>query len=88
MFNIKPKERLEVTYDILKIINSNKNKILRDKLKKLSKLDVGNFRDYTQVLSEKGFITSNGKTYSLTKSGKEYLGEYKIILGFIDSFGL
>lgn len=42
-------------------------------------------------LIEKGFIAEdnkNGKTYSVTTKGQEYLNQYKMIVNFTSSFGL
>ena len=48
--------------------------------------------EYLAELISKEFIiehkTKKGKTYSLTPKGFEYLGKYKLIVFFVESFGL
>ena len=48
--------------------------------------------EYLKELMSKGFVVENvskeGKTYSLTQKGFDYLNQYKLIADFTDSFGL
>ena len=48
--------------------------------------------EYLNELVSKNFIIENmakhGKTYSLTQKGLNYLNKYKLIVDFVDSFGL
>lgn len=51
------------------------------------------FKDYLAELTEKGFIQSvegkkGRKTYSLTDKGFNFLERYKVILEFVENFGL
>jgi len=48
--------------------------------------------EYLAELIQKGFIveseTKNGKTYSLTDKGYDYLAKFRLIIEFQKSFGL
>ncbi|MFC2134869.1 winged helix-turn-helix domain-containing protein [Bacteroidota bacterium] len=88
----KKRERLEVIYDILSAIRSSNNSIKPTRLLYSSNLSPQMFKDYVLELLEKKFIMENvekeRKTYSLTTKGYNFLEEYKVIVGFIEDFGL
>jgi predicted transcriptional regulator len=88
----KKRERLEVIFDILKAIQDSGNIIKPTRLMHSSNLSPQMFDEYLQELLSKGFIkehTDKGKkTYSLEKKGFLFLEEYKVIVRFIDNFGL
>jgi predicted transcriptional regulator len=89
---VKKRERLEVIYDILKTIQDNQNHIKPTRLLHLSNLSPQMFKDYTEELLEKKFMTqeeeSERRTFSVAKKGFEFLEEYKVIQNFIENFGL
>ncbi|MFH1127716.1 MAG: winged helix-turn-helix domain-containing protein [archaeon] len=89
----RKRERLEVIYDILKIIRANYNSIRSTPLLRYSNLSSQSFSEYYLELLEKGFIKEvvdkKGKKYiTLTDKGFKYLEKYKLILGFVDEFEL
>lgn len=89
----KKRDRLEVIYDILKIIQDRHNSIKPTPLLRYSNLSSSSFSDYCKELSEKELIKEiidkKGKKFiTLTDKGFKYLEKYKLILGFIDEFEL
>jgi predicted transcriptional regulator len=48
--------------------------------------------EYLSELISKDFVTEvnnkEGKTYSVTEKGREFLNKYQLIIEFTDSFGL
>ncbi len=89
---IKKRERLEIIYDILVLINNNHNQMKPTPLLRKSNLSSSQFDKYILELLEKDFIefsTVDSKNYySLTKKGFEYISKYKVILKIIDDFDL
>lgn len=93
MDKIRRRDRLEVIYDILKIIRHYNNSIKPTPLLRYSNLSSQSFSDYLTELMEKGFVKEitdeKGKKFlTLTDKGFRYLEKYKMILGFIDEFEL
>lgn len=89
----KKRERLEVIYDFLKIIQENHNSIKPTPLLRKTNLSSQSFNEYFQELLKKEFIKEiydkNKKKYiTLSDKGFHYLEKYKTILGFIDDFDL
>ncbi len=86
------RERLEVIYDILKAIQNKNSKIKPTHIMYKANLSHQMLEDYLKDLIKKQFITetksAKGRTYSLKDKGFEYINKYKIITGFIESFGL
>jgi predicted transcriptional regulator len=87
------RDRLEVVYDILKIIRQHHNSIKPTPLLRYSNLSSQSFSEYLNELLEKGFvkeiIDEKGKKFlTLTDKGFRYLEKYKLILGFIEEFEL
>ena len=87
------RDRLEVVYDILKIIRQHHNSIKPTPLMRYSNLSSQSFSEYLSELLEKGFvkeiIDEKGKKFlTLTDKGFRYLEKYKLILGFIEEFEL
>jgi predicted transcriptional regulator len=90
---MKKRERLEVIYDILKVIWENHNSIKPTPLLRLSNLSSQRFIEYLKELLEKDLIKEirdkkGRKFYTLTDKGFQYLEKYQIIKGFVDDFGL
>ncbi|MCD4766137.1 MAG: winged helix DNA-binding protein [Methanosarcinales archaeon] len=89
----RKRDRLEVIYDILKIIRHYNNSIKPTPLLRYSNLSSQSFSEYISELLDKGFIKEiidekRRKFFTLTDKGFEYLEKYKLIIGFIDEFEL
>jgi len=87
------RDRMEVIYDILKIIRHYNNSIKPTPLLRYSNLSSQSFSEYLTELLEKGFVKEitdeKGKKFlTLTDKGFRYLEKYKTILGFINEFEL
>ncbi|MBI2629101.1 hypothetical protein HYW74_03390 [Candidatus Pacearchaeota archaeon] len=83
----KKRNRLEVIRDILQVINSRNGRI-----KPTHILYKSNLSYQMSELIKKRFIiehkTKEGKTYSVTEKGINYLNKYSLIADFTESFGL
>ena len=91
--NNKKRDRLEVIYDILKIIRDHNNSIKPTPLLRYSNLSSSSFSEYYGEMISKEFIKEiidkKGRKYiTLTDKGFRYLEKYRLILGFIDEFEL
>ena len=89
----KKRDRLEVIFDILKVIREHNNSIKPTPLLRYSNLSSQRFNEYEEELLTKGFIKGiddkkGRKHYTLTDKGFKYLDKYKIIINFIDDFDL
>ena len=89
----KKRDRLEVIYDFLHIIQQNHNSIRPTPLLRKTNLSSQSFNDYLEEMVAKELVKeitdSKGRKYiTLTDKGFHYLEKYKTILGFIDEFGL
>jgi predicted transcriptional regulator len=87
------RDRLKVIHDILKIIKENKNSIKPTPLLRYSNLSTNSFNDYIKELLENDFVKQKNdkkgkKVFVLTDKGFQYLEKYRIIVGFIEDFGL
>ena len=89
---IKKRAKLEVIYDILNIIKSNKNSIKVTPLIRKSNLSSERFQEYLSELLAKEFVREiedkDGKLITLSDKGFRYLERYKTITSFIEDFGL
>jgi Predicted transcriptional regulator len=89
---MKKRERLEIIYDMLVLINNNHNQMKPTPLLRKSNLSSSQFDKYILELLEKNFIeiqiANSKKYYSLTKKGFEYIDKYKLILKIIEDFDL
>lgn len=90
---IKKRERMEVIYNILKIISDNQNSIKPTPLLRKSNLSSNNFNEYYKELTEKEFIKEifdkkDRKYITLTDKGFLFLEKYKVITGLIEEFDL
>jgi predicted transcriptional regulator len=90
---MKKRERLEVIYDLLKVIEKHHNSIKPTPLLRFSNLSSQRFSDYFSELKDKEFIKEiydkKGKKFiTLTDKGFKYLERYKTIISFIDDFNL
>ena len=88
----RKRERLEVIYDILKAIADKNGKIKPTHILYKSNLSHQMMSEYLRELIDGKFVveldSASGKTYSLTEKGFAYLDKYKVIVDFVDSFGL
>lgn len=89
----KKRERLEIIFDILKIVGDNHNSIKPTPLLRRSNLSSSGFFEYYDELIAKGFIkeirNSDGRKYvTLTDRGFRYLEKYRLIRRFIGEFEL
>lgn len=89
----RKRDRLEVIYDFLKIINDNQNSIKSTPLLRKTNLSSKSFNEYYIELLAKGFIKEiqdrkQRKYITLTDKGFKYLAKYRYIIGFIDEFEL
>jgi predicted transcriptional regulator len=88
----KKRERLQVIHDILQVIKEKNGRIKPTHILYKSNLSHQMMDEYMSELIEKGFITESknedGKTYSITSKGQEYLSKYRLIIDFTTSFGL
>ncbi len=85
--------KLDIMRDILKVVQDNGNSIKPTPLLRKSNLASARFKEYCDELVEKGFVKSSeaekGKRYVvLTEKGLRFLEKYKVIVDFIDEFGL
>lgn len=89
----KKRDRLEVIYDFLKIIQENHNSIKPTPLLRKLNISSQSFAEYFEDMLNKEFIKEihnkkEKKYITLTDKGFKYLEKYKMILGFIDEFEL
>lgn len=93
MAKMKKRDRLEVIYDILNLINENHNSIKPTPLLRKSNLSSQSFNEYINELQDKQLVKEindkkGRKFYTLTDKGFQYLEKYKTIMGFIEEFEL
>ena len=91
--NNRKRDRLEVIYDILKIIRDHNNSIKPTPLLRYSNLSSSSFSEYYNELISKELLKEitdkkEKKYITLTDKGFNYLEKYRLILGFIDEFEL
>lgn len=88
----KKRNKLQIIYDILKVIQERSGRIKPTHILYKSNLSHSMMDEYLTELLVKQFVTEikkgTSKTYSLTQKGGEYLEKYKFIIDFSDSFGL
>ena len=89
----KKRDRLEIIYQMLKLIQEHHNSIRPTPLLRYTNISSQSFSEYYNELIEKGFIREvqekgNRNYVTLTDKGFKYLEKYQYILGFIDEFEL
>lgn len=89
----RKRDRLEIIFSILKIIQDKGNSIKPTPLMRYSNISSQSFNEYFSELLEKNLIKEvydkkDRKYISLTDKGFKYLEKYQLILGFIDEFEL
>lgn len=88
----KKRTRLEVIRDILQVVRDRNGKIKPTHILYKSNLSHPMMEDYLKELIGKEFIVEHkgpqGKRYSITDKGLQYLAKYRSIMEFTQSFGL
>lgn len=88
----KKRNRLEIIFDILRVIRDKNGKIKPTHILYKSNLSHQMMEEYLAELKEKGFIieikNKVGKTYAITDKGLNYLEKFNMIKDFTNSFGL
>ncbi len=89
----KRRDRLEIIYSILKVIQKANNRIKPTPLLRYSNVSSQSFQGYYKDLLGKELIAEefdkkDRKYISLTSKGFRYLEKYSVILDFIDEFEL
>ena len=89
----KKRDRLEIIYSILKIIQDSGNSIKPTPLLRFANMSSQSFSEYYKELMKKEFIRESldkkqRKYITLTDKGFKFLEKYKLILGFIEEFEL
>ena len=86
------RERLQIIHDILKVIQQKNGKIKPTHIMYKANLSHQMLDEYLKYLISNRFInetkSSRGKVYTLTQKGFDYINQYKLIVGFVESFGL
>jgi len=84
--------KLEIIYDILKIIQKSNNSIKPTPLLRQSNISTTRFKEYFSELVTKNFVREinhkGEKFISLTDKGFKFLEKYRTIINFIDEFEL
>ncbi len=88
----RKRNKLEVIYDILKVIREKSGKIKPTHILYKSNLSYLMMKDYLNELIEKGLIKeqkfNDKRSYIITQKGRDYLEKFNLIQNFTDSFGL
>jgi len=88
----KKRDKLQVIHDILKVISAKDGNIKPTHVMYKSNLSHKMMDEYITEMIDKGLIEEHigkkGKTYSVTNKGYGYMNQYKVIVNFMDSFGL
>ena len=87
------RDRLEIIYDILSVIRAKGEKIKPTHILYKSNLSHQMLTTYMSELIEKGFVEEKidrkgKKSFALTERGFNYLKDYSVIRGFMESYGL
>jgi len=87
IFDVEPKEKFEIMYELLNVIK-NAKKINTKNLLQKSKASKTTFQENFDMLLNQGFLSYQKGYSSLTERGKNYLTNYSSISKFISDFGL
>ncbi len=87
------RDRLEIVNDMLAIIRDKGGRIKPTQIMYKANLSHQMLNDYMTELITKGFIIekkdkNEKRTYSLTDKGFNFLRDYQVIRGFVESYGL
>ena len=89
----RKRDRLEIIHDILLVIRDHRGVVRPTHILYKSNLSHPMLTEYLDELKTKGFLVEStdreGKrSYALTEKGYNYLRDYGVIRGFVDSYGL
>lgn len=89
----KRRDRLEIIHDILLVVRDYRGVVRPTHIIYKSNLSHPMLQEYLVELITKGFMVESTdkkgkKTYKLTDKGLNYLKDYAVIRGFVDSYGL
>jgi predicted transcriptional regulator len=89
----KKRDKLEIIKDILETVRDKGDKVKPTHIMYKANLSHQMLTDYTNDLLHKQLmelkVDKKGKrTFSLTEKGFNYLKDYKMIRGFVDSYGI
>ncbi|MBU0757185.1 MAG: winged helix-turn-helix domain-containing protein [Nanoarchaeota archaeon] len=88
----KKRGKLEIIHDILTVMMEKGEKVRPTHILYKSNLSHDMLSTYLTELQDKGFlketIVKDKKMYSVTDKGYNFLKDYKLIRGFIESYGL
>lgn len=89
----RKRERLEIIHDILHTIQEKRDNVRPTHILYKSNLSHQMLTEYLAELISKGLVVEKDdkrgkKHYGLTDRGHNYLKDYRIIKGFVDSYGL
>jgi len=89
----RKRDRLEIIHDILEVVRDQRGVVRPTHILYKSNLSHPMLTEYLNDLLAKGFITETTdkegkKSYELMKKGFDYLRDYAVIRGFVDSYGL
>lgn len=89
---MRRRERIEIIYDILKVIQDKGGKAKPTHILYKSNLSSQMLKEYLNYLIEKNFLQqtkdSKSKFYTLTDKGYKYIEDYSTIKKFMDSYDL
>jgi predicted transcriptional regulator len=89
----RKRDRLEIIHDILLVVRDHRGVVKPTHILYKSNLSHPMLNEYLGELLAKGFMTEvmdkdGKKSYTLTEKGCNYLRDYAMIRGFVDSYGL
>jgi predicted transcriptional regulator len=89
----RKRDRLEIIHDILEVVRDHRGVVRPTHILYKSNLSHPMLTEYLNELLAKGFIVQSfdkqgKKSYELTDKGHNYLRDYAVIRGFVDSYGL
>ena len=89
----KKRDKLEIIKDILETVRDKGDKVKPTHIMYKANLSHQMLTDYTNDLLHKQLmelkVDKKGKrTFSLTEKGFNYLKDYKMFRGFVDSYGI
>lgn len=89
----RKRNRLEIIHDILHSIREKRDRVRPTHILYKSNLSHKMLTEYLTELISKRFILEKkakkgNKIYELTEKGYNYLKDYSVIRGFVDSYGL
>jgi predicted transcriptional regulator len=88
---MKKRDKLEIMKDILQIIFDRGDRLKPTHIMYKANLSHQMLVEYTNELVEKSLIEivdDGRKIHRITNKGRDFLRDYKIMRGFMDSYGL